>query len=344
MLSTKLNKNLISKKLNPTPDKIVIPQYNGIYYPIAKVACSSIKFALSESMGLGIPKEKIHQHFRATKEIAEETMKTNYKFSFVRNPFDRILSAYKSKIQDDPNINNHQVTNGVQKILARLYGDTFYGGMYFKDYLKAVAEIPDRYADEHFRAQYAFLFDENGKQTVDFIGRFESLSNDYTSVATKLNFPQKELAHFGNFTPHKHYSAYFDEEMVEIVSKRYAKDIEMFGYKYENVIKTVEDPKVRVKVDFNKEEKVLEFDFSKRYGHYNKGWVFVHIMVNGQEKPDRANMNWHEIRRKWTEENGNYKWTSKVLDYNFSEVSKIVVGQKLPDSKHLIWHKVFQDF
>lgn len=341
-----LNRDLISQKLNLNPDKIVINQYKGVYFPITKVACSSVKYALSESMGLGIDKKEIHKSFHFEKTVDQTILDSYYKFAFVRNPFDRILSAYKSKIMDDPNINSHQVVNGVQKMLTILYGDAFYGGMRFKDYLKAVAQIPDEYAEEHFRSQYVALFNEKGEQTVDFIGRFEKLSDDYKIVANKLQFPENELGHFGNSTKNKHYSAYYDDEMVEIVSKRYAVDLEKFGYSYEDNIKTTEEPKIFVEVVFNKDKKVIEFSLKDNYPHFDKGLIYIHIFsnVNEREVEKRTNLNWDQIKMRWKENNGDVKWESDVLDYDSSTISHIVVRQKIPDVAGRLWVKIFKDF
>ena len=126
---------------------------------------------------------------------------TYFKFTFVRNPFDRAISVWKYIQKMDSN--NITFKEFVCKYLTAECTDN---GIWF--------------SDQHSQIQGC-----------DFIGKFENLQADFDVVCDRLNIKRNPLP-VKNTTKHKHYTEYYDDETLEIVSIKYKNDIESFDYKF----------------------------------------------------------------------------------------------------------------
>ena len=167
--------------------------------------------------------------------VTKEVFDSYFKFSFVRNPWDRIISEYKYR--------GH----------IRKYP--------FKEYLFEHLPKPewsDLYC--HIIPQYDFLFDDQGNKLVNFIGKFETLQTDFEQICARLNLPAQKLIHENaslsifrrrdnnliqvlksisvlmsintRRNSFKSYQAYYDDESREFVSRLYKNDIETFDYHF----------------------------------------------------------------------------------------------------------------
>jgi chondroitin 4-sulfotransferase 11 len=209
---------------------IVLHQIKAIYIPISKVATTSVKTAIAAVLGV-----EGNVHFEAkwphvSKRRIRIKFPDYYVFSFVRNPWDRVLSCYLSKLTH-PDDNSHGFRNGVEFNFWK-YGDRFYAGMSFADFVHEIADIPDPDADIHFASQYLHLTDEHGNLLADFIGKFETLRQDLAQVCDQLSMPPIILPEL-NKTKHAHYSQYFIPETSDLLASRYEQDIALFGYQFE---------------------------------------------------------------------------------------------------------------
>lgn len=126
-----------------------------------------------------------------------------FRFSVVRNPWDRFVSAWKylPATRDRP----------LRELLANL---PQYGAEY-----------------RHLtRPQHTILYHQD-RLIVDYLIRFESLQQDFDEVCKMIGKPKRRLPHVnrGNRT---HYSDYFDEGSRRIFRQHFGRDIELFGYEY----------------------------------------------------------------------------------------------------------------
>ena len=144
-----------------------------------------------------------------------------FTFCFVRNPWDRLVSAYEFLKRGGRGPADRAWAAGV---LARYTS--------FEDlvlhYLHA-GRIFDRDA---LRPQYAYLTLPGQRDVlVDFVGRYETLEEDFEAVARRLD-KEVHLPHL-NASRRKDYRAYYTDRLVDRVRDLYQDDVTLFGYEFE---------------------------------------------------------------------------------------------------------------
>lgn len=139
-----------------------------------------------------------------------------FKFSFVRNPWDRIASFYRHLGYDWRCSFPHFV----------------------------MKHLPKR-AEERpwfLCPQTEFTHDADGRQIVDFVGRFEALERDFAVACERIGLPASKLPHVNDskrpvFALKRWlkrrplpYRELYDAHSRKIVADMYRSDIETFGY------------------------------------------------------------------------------------------------------------------
>lgn len=152
------------------------------------------------------------------KKIGEKLWEKIFTFTFVRNPWDRMLSLYFA-----------------MKKWGEISGD-----MQFRDYILALRDDHKRSEKRIFRlpvyyfGSSDYILDASGEILVNFIGKFENRSDDLKIVAQRLGSKR-----FGTLEPifvkprPKSYTEYYDLETREIVGQIYRKDVELFDYQFD---------------------------------------------------------------------------------------------------------------
>jgi chondroitin 4-sulfotransferase 11 len=162
-----------------------------------------------------------YSEYLNNKRVRETVNKDYFFFAFVRNPFDRLVSQFKftgKKWWKKAGLSESSLCfeNYVKQIVAC--------NLPFSAH-RYNSQIKSGQGDEDW-SQLQYLSED-----VDFIGRYENLQEDFNIICDKIGIPLQQLPH-RNSTKHKHYTEYYDDETREIVAKKYAKDIEYFGYKF----------------------------------------------------------------------------------------------------------------
>jgi len=218
-------------------DTILLEPYRAVYVETPKVACTSIKTALAEILGISLRSTGGDPHRIQWPTVEMSSSHSGqffpglFAFAFVRNPWDRLVSCYRDKIRDEVDGYTYfTIRSGVANCLARF--DAFVPGMSFGDFVAAVASIRDEDADGHFRSQHTFVTDEEGKIGVDFLGRFERLAEDFRFVQERIGLPRNDLPWLQKARNGARYTDFYNNETRQIVGARFRQDIEMFGYEF----------------------------------------------------------------------------------------------------------------
>lgn len=193
------------------------------YLPIPKVACSSIKINLANHF-----EQDIHGFYEKNIPSCVENPQDHFIFTFVRNPFDRLVSAYKDKVVRKNKKNKHS-------IFSYYLGGFLMKSKNFSNFVNRISAIPEVMQEPHFASQYYIIYNrthKNGgtKIAPNFIGKFESLENDWNFLQEK--FDLSVLPHT-NANKKDDWRDYYDIKTAKLVYKIYKKDFETFGYEDE---------------------------------------------------------------------------------------------------------------
>ena len=149
-----------------------------------------------------------------------------FTFSMVRNPWDRIASAYRDKMcrpADHPNQAEYVRPIAAVMGCARVDFDTF---------TRYCAAIPDSHADPHWFSCYPNLH-VRGTSLVEFTGRIENVAEDVETIGRRTGvrwaLPVLNRTR-GPGTAYR--ELYTSDATVERVAQRYREDVTSYGYAF----------------------------------------------------------------------------------------------------------------
>jgi len=233
---------------------MICKPFKCIFVHIPKVAGQSIELFFMNQLGLERDNESHRQQLlltdnddpaRGTEKlshlsaieyvqgghISRQDFDRFYKFSFVRNPWARLVSEYRYR-----NFLSHRS---------------------FRDFVMNKLPKPgwdDKY--RHVMPQTKMLYDDNGLLLVDFVGKFEQLQQDFTKVCEHLSFSDCALPHINSSDKRSrelrrktrnflfqnkesdmvNYVEFYDDETREYAANLYKADIQNFNYTFEDAM------------------------------------------------------------------------------------------------------------
>ena len=148
-----------------------------------------------------------HLTLRQVRANLRETLWRDYfKFAFVRNPYDRFVSACAMLNRRNPDYVGRETA-----------------------FMKRAIQVRRFQQRALVRPQRDMLVDGAGELGMDFIGRYESLQESFGEACQRIGIPEQRLAQ-SNATEHRDYRTYFDDELLRLVNDFYRRDFDSLGY------------------------------------------------------------------------------------------------------------------
>lgn len=142
--------------------------------------------------------------------VSRQQYESYFKFSIVRNPWDRAYSWYKNVMRDPIHQANYCVPANIS----------------FDDFIRKFA------GTGYLRPQTYWLENYNNKLDFDFIGKFENLTNDFNYICKELQIRPQSLPHEVKSWDTSESVVFISSSTKQFIDSFYAKEIEIFAYDF----------------------------------------------------------------------------------------------------------------
>ena len=233
---------------------LVDEKHQSLYCFIPKVGCTNWKTLLVQLIGKGSNTTRVHKKNDIAKaglvrlsqyseEDASHFLETYFKFMFVRDPFERLLSAYKDKFATYNEFTKHFQTKYGRDIIKtyrknpsllslRLGHDVTFG--------EFVKYVIDSYKNnEEFNPHWRPFLDLCGPCDIhwDFIGKMETIEEDSRYVLSHMlgdpcppPLMQSQHGHQTTVNVTKTFYEQIPSSDITKLAEVFHDDIELFGY------------------------------------------------------------------------------------------------------------------
>jgi len=160
-----------------------------------------------------------HLQYTEYERANPKKFKKYFKFTFVRNPYDRLFSAYTF------------LKKGGLNELDRCWAEQNLASFPdFESFVRGWVTPENIQTWVHFKPQHFWICDASLKLKVDFVGRFEQMDADVAIVQQRLKLPVVPLPKINVTDRSVKDPVAYTAEMRAIVENAYRQDIELFAY------------------------------------------------------------------------------------------------------------------
>jgi len=192
----------------PNPILSLFLEKKCLFFHIPKTAGISISNSIYGDIKWGHRTVNYYKSY-----YGDEVFNSLYKFCFVRNPYDRLFSAYT--FLKKGGINDQDLAFSEKHLHEYLdFEDFVLRGLEKKEIMEWV----------HFRPQHTFVCDDNDKMVMDFVGKMENINEDFSYLCKQINV-NVELKKLNMSFVKKND---FSDNIKSIIKSKYQKDFTLF--------------------------------------------------------------------------------------------------------------------
>ena len=202
-----------------------------VFIHIPKNAGSSVAEALEQDMSWHYTAEAYRRM------MGRPAYWIRFSFAFVRNPWDRFLSLYRYARLEESRY--HSAIDPESAPYGKHEDYDLLQGASVEDCARHLQEGRLQHDDfiNHWRPQSDWITDGDGLVIVDFVGRVESIDEDFQRVANRLDLPVDSLPVTNTSdgtasSSSRDYRTAFTDTARRIVGDFYQEDIKQWGYSF----------------------------------------------------------------------------------------------------------------
>jgi len=215
---------------------VISDKFNFIFFHVPKAAGSSIiegfRKNYPKTVVINENNEKLKQHLISNEYknwpnhtnsktmkayLGEKVFNNYFKFAFVRNPFDKLVSIYHYVKQKEA-----KIFEGKIQQLPK-FNQNIISSKSFEHWVKE-CNLGD--------TQFSFLTSNAGELLVNYVGKTEHIQADLSYIYGILKTPNMYVSKV-NTSKRKDYRSYFDNESIDIASQKFKDDVHFFGYDFD---------------------------------------------------------------------------------------------------------------